>query len=238
MAGLLAIIVGAGCSAGHSSVSSEPTYDGRPLQEWLGDFNPDLLRETQAKAAEAIRHIGSPAVPFLVDCLSVARWKEYQLERQKWQDNPGTAVNSVNRPENPRYEGYAGLDALGTGASDALPALEKLLDDDPQNPTTIYVIARIGPAGVPIIKKYLGRDDNPLGTEANVCLEMINSHSEVLYPRILTGPEAPNLLRRVSEFNLKLVHAFYLKYRESRPEIDAPPDANSSPPSSINVPAH
>ena len=45
----------------------EPEYNGAPLSEWL-----ERYRENKPQAAEAIRHIGTNALPFLV------RWIQYE----------------------------------------------------------------------------------------------------------------------------------------------------------------
>jgi hypothetical protein len=67
--GLLAVFVSAGCSTDSHPKTNEPGYQGKSLSEWLMDFdNPSP--ETQALAADAIRQIGSQAVPFLVNRLS------------------------------------------------------------------------------------------------------------------------------------------------------------------------
>src|SRR5665647_398912 len=76
---LLAITICAvGCfTAGHQT-ANEPTYQNRRLSEWLRDFdNNNLTPEQKAMAAEAIRQIGSSAVPFLVERLSEARSVSY-----------------------------------------------------------------------------------------------------------------------------------------------------------------
>jgi HEAT repeats len=217
--------------------TSEPVYQGRSLSEWLRDFDNLQLPEGQAAAAEAVRHIGSPALPFLVDRLSEARWKQFTNGLQSWQETNGANADYAARPINPRHEAFCGLDALGSEASGALPALEKLLHDNPPDPGALYVIARIGPAGVPVFSKYLNSDVTILKLEANVCQDMVISHSELLYPKIPVGPEAPSFDRRICEFNLQVMHAAYLEYRNEHPEMNSPPDSHSVAPPSIPVPA-
>ena len=192
--------------------------------------------ENQAAAAEAIRHIGSPAVPFLVERLSEARWKQFTRELQKWQETQGSAVSAAGRPRNPRGEALAALDALGAEASGALPALEKLLHETPPDPSALYVIARMGPAGIPVLAKYRNSDVRILRLEANICMEMIASHSEILYPKIPVGPDAASFNRRISEFNLQVIHAASLEYRTEHPEMNFPSNADVTLPPSIPMP--
>lgn len=237
IAGPLAIIIAAGCSTTRHSAVNEPSYQGRSLSEWLKDLDTYSEPESQAAAAEAVRHIGSQAVPFLVDRLNESRSKHFQRELQEWQEKHALTSDSASRPPNPRGEALAGLDALGSEATNALPALEKSLHENPPDPGALYVIARIGPAGVPVLSKYLHSDVTILRLEANICMDMIASHSEILYPKIPVGPEAPNFNRRICEFNLQVMHAAYLEYRKEHPEMNSPPDSQSVPPPSIPVPA-
>jgi len=55
----------------------EPRYNGRTLSEWLARYNPawdrdDGGRTTSENAAEAVKHIGTNALPWLV------RWIRYE----------------------------------------------------------------------------------------------------------------------------------------------------------------
>lgn len=235
---LLAITICAvGCfTAGHQT-ANEPTYQNRRLSEWLRDFdNNNLTPEQKAMAAEAIRQIGSSAVPFLVERLSGARLKQSKIEQKKWRDRQATAVFTVDRPADPRREALAALDALGSAAVDALPMLEKLLQDDPPNTRALYVAARIGPASVPLLTRSLTNEVKVVRLQAQICLDMMSSHSEVLYPKIPVGPDAPSFDRRICEFNLKTVQAAVKEYKANHSEMELPNDVNQTPPPSLPPP--
>lgn len=235
---LLAITICAvGCfTAGHQT-ANEPSYQNRRLSEWLRDFdNNNLKPEQRAMAAEAIRHIGSPAVPFLVERLSDARLKQTKIEQQKWRDRQANAVFTVDRPADPRREALAALDALGSAAADALPALEKLLHDDPPDTQALYVAARIGPAGGPLLTKSLTSENKLVRLQAQICLDMMSSRSEVLYPKIPVGPDAPSFDRRICEFNLKAIQGAFKEYKANHPEMELPNESNQTPPPSLPPP--
>jgi hypothetical protein len=235
--GLLITFICAGCLTARHPEANEPSYQGRRLSEWLRDFdNYNQPPENQAMAAEAIRHIGSQAVPFLVERLGKAQAKRYQLKLQKWRDKQSANESPSDRPANPRREAMAGLDALGSLASDALPALGKLLRQDPPDLSALYVIARIGPAGVPLLTESLTNEVKAVRLSAQVCLEMMSSHSEILYPNIPVGPDAPSFDRRICEFNLKVLQAAFQEYSKEHPELKFPTNFNTLPPSSIPVP--
>jgi hypothetical protein len=91
--------------------------------------------------------------------------------------------------------------------------LANLLQENPPDPAVMYVVARMGPAGVPLLTSQLASEVQFNRMEAQVCLDMMSSHSEVLYPKILTGADADSFDRRVCELNMKLLHAAYLNYK-------------------------
>jgi hypothetical protein len=87
----------------------------------------------------------------------------YFLSRQK--------IIKVSLPRNytsPRHQAFAALDALGPAAKEALPALEKLLHEHPPDPHCTYIIARIGPAGLPLLNQALTNDERIIRMEAHV----------------------------------------------------------------------
>jgi hypothetical protein len=233
---LLTIIVGAGCLTGSHPKSNEPSYQGKSLSEWLVDFDSPSP-QTQAMAADAIRQIGSQGVPFLVNHLSEARLKQIKLEMKKWREKQENAVYSVPPPANPQREAMAALDALGPMAADALPALGKLRHDDPPDLQALYVAARIGPASVPLLTESITNEVKAVRLSAQICLDMMSSHSDVLYPKIPTGSNAPSLGHRTVRFNMKLLQATYQEYQKEHPELNFLTNSNSLPPTSPPIPA-
>lgn len=231
------IICAVSCSTTRHQAAKEPSYKNRQLSEWLRDFDyHNHSPEQQAMAAEALRHIGSPAVPFLVERLSDARLKQSKIEMQKWRKRQSSAVFAVDWPPYPRYEALAGLDALGSAAVDALPALEKLLHDDPPDTQALYVAARIGPAGVPLLTKSLTSENKLVRLQAQVCLDMMRSHSEVLYPKIPVGPDAPSFIHRICEFNFKTMQGAAKVYEANYPKMELPNDLNQTSPPRLPPP--
>lgn len=230
--GLLAVGLVAGCSTSHQPAAKEPdpVYQDRRLSEWLRDFDGSNQPQGQAMAAEAVRHIGVAAMPLVIDYLNTARLEQFKLDAKKWRDRQQNAIYDIPRPPCPRREAMAALDALAPVAAEALPALEKLLHEEPPDSAALYVAARIGPAGVPLLTTCLTNSSKFLRLEARVCLDLMNSHSEVLYPQIPVGPVAPSFSRRICEFNLKMVQAAAQVYIAEHhdpslpePEMDGPP---------------
>ena len=225
-------IVIASCSTTRPPATTEPSYQDRTLSEWLRDFDlQNYSPEKQALAADAIRHIGPPAVPFLVERLSEERFKQTKVKQEQWRERQATAKFKVDRPADPRREALAALDALGSAAVDSLPALDKLANENPPNPQVIYLAARIGPASIPLLTRSLTNEVKAVRLEAQLCLEMLNSRAELLDPRIPVGPDAPSFERRLCEFNVKILQRAFKEYHTSHPEMDFPqPPPPSLPP--------
>ena len=171
--------------------------------------------------------------------LSEAWLKQFKMEDQKWADRQKTAVFIFDRPANPRGEALAALDALGPAAVDALPALEKLLHptflhETQPDPRALFVAARIGPASVPLLTKALTSENKLVRLQAQICLDMMSSRSEVLCPKIPIGPGAPSFDRRICEFNLKTSQAAVKEYEG--PDMEIPNDVNQIPPPRLPPP--
>lgn len=234
---LIAVLIASiGGLAGYLLRAHEPSYGGRGLSAWLRDFEAEQS-DTRARAAEAMMHIGPQAVPFLAERLSLpsaARRKESSLEQLRQRAVEWLSKLSVMKPlsvrrPDPRRQALAALDALGPAAKEALPALEKLIHEDPPDPRVPYVVARIGPAGVPLLLGMLTNDVKILRLEARVCMDMLTNHSATLYGDIGLGPDANLFERRLCEFNSRTLRAAFEEYRALHPEQYSPKDVFESP---------
>jgi hypothetical protein len=180
----------------------------------------------RAKAADAIQHLGVTALPYLIEDLkspSLAKMKNsfaFKCKRMflELMSKQSVIKISSSRPSDPRHNALAGLDALGPAAEGALPGLEKLLQESPPDHRALYVVARIGEKGNPLLRKSLTNEIKLLRLEAGVCLEMIKSHSETLYPKRESGLDFPSFDRRMCGFNLKVIQAAARDYRPTHPD--------------------
>jgi hypothetical protein len=118
----------------------------------------------------------------------------------------------------------------GRANGEGMPALERILPEDPQDPAVLYVVARMGLAGVPLLTSTLSSTNKFLRLEARVCLDLMNSHSQVLYPAIPVGPDAPGFVERTCRLNLEMLKAAYQTYRAEHPRPDFPNRGLAAPP--------
>ena len=144
-----------------SPLEKEPSYQGRRLSEWLfchdGHYvfgNPDLTPE----AADAVRHIGTNAIPLLLTWIRAEPSKKNQFCDSLIRKMPPLLQTRLyemtghNERERRPNCAMVGFKALGTNASSEIPELASLLKS--KNGTVAAFHARFALA-------YLGKDALP-----------------------------------------------------------------------------
>ena len=194
----------------------EPEYQARPLSVWLRGFESEVP-SARWQSAEAVRHIGTNALPWLIARLEhkpitqASRWGETLCA---WLSDHSVINITLPRPADERFEALAALDALGPNAKDAIPAVEKLLNETPPDPRAPLVLARFGPDAVAVLTRALTNDEKIVRSGSRVCLDMLRNQSEILFPRTAQDAE---FARRTCEFNLRLVRAAFEDYKAMNP---------------------
>jgi HEAT repeat protein len=115
----------------------EPKYGGRTLSEWIRDSGPRLSPEPEtARAIEAVRHIGTNALPWLIEWLNYKEppaWKLKLLAASAklppWLQNRVLPNFLLDRSYQVRRRlALDGFLILGPQASPAVPDLLKIRD--------------------------------------------------------------------------------------------------------------
>jgi RNA polymerase sigma factor (sigma-70 family) len=112
---------------------SEPSYQGRKLSEWLVDVDYGQPPQTRAKAAEAIRIMGTKTLPFLLACFSDDKSEDKSMRQATWGfDALGPIAKSAIPKLESRMEKYPGYvpSALAGIGRDALPELLNALTNE------------------------------------------------------------------------------------------------------------
>src|ERR1043166_198291 len=121
----LVIVVGAAAWQVHSS--REPVYEGRRLSVWLEEFNKTGgTRDSNRKAREAIRQIGTNAIPILLATLRCED-SRFKLTLVAWTRKLPLFRSSFTSAQQRRIRAFLALDALGSAATPAVPELISLL---------------------------------------------------------------------------------------------------------------
>jgi len=147
----------------------EPRFENHSLLEWIaitdhGDKDSEFSKK---EGEEAVRHIGTNALPFLIKCI--------QYRERPWQTHLGALFHKLpDELANPlsdlivghgaeRQEAaFSGLYILGPDAKGAMPALTNLLTTQPQLAEyCLTVLAQIGGDGLTPILNALTNQASP-----------------------------------------------------------------------------
>jgi hypothetical protein len=161
----------------------EPVYQGRTLTQWLTRLDdgeafgisssslPTFSR-AQTEAADAIRAIGTNALPFLVEDIHshpLEQALRFKLFRLLHMDGFGIGFgrktyfsSDVTSEDRIRWRAAQGLAALGPLAKPAIPELTRLLFTNYFHSSikeAAYALAAIGPDGIAVLTNAPGRDE-------------------------------------------------------------------------------
>jgi HEAT repeat protein len=133
--------------------SREPRYQGKALSAWLADLNTgpivqgDYTGETHDTAADAFRHIGTNALPQLLNGL---RAKDSPLKSACLNAlrNHREFRNIFHPADETRASAAQGFKALGPMAKPAIPELTVILNDPDTSLESAFCLLFIGKDGV------------------------------------------------------------------------------------------
>jgi hypothetical protein len=196
------ILISAGCLAAVAVAifiwpgEREPEYQGKKLSEWLKQYRS--IGWEHSEAEEAVRQIGSRAVPCLVKWmdngdLPAWKWRLYRFAAahprivktklfHKVMDFPNSDRNA--------FAAYQGFEILGPEAKAAIPALIRLTNDSAspgKAHRALLALNAIGKDALPALLSALAnegqgnrrdivyciRDTGDLGTNAEPCARVL-----------------------------------------------------------------
>ena len=176
------------------SAQSEPVYQGKPLRKWLALYTPSelVLAPDDPVANEALRHIGTNAIPTLLEMLQEkdsplkTKWMAL-LQKQHFIQPPLPAWVQNN-------QAVWGFQALGATASNAVPTLlrvyrRKISVSSQQQ--TLEALGAIGPpalpAGTPVLLDGLTNSILDLRANAASAIGQIHGQPEVFVPALINA---------------------------------------------------
>lgn len=175
--------------------TSEPTYAGKTLREWL-ELNIRNNRGEVPEAVENIRHIGTNAIPFLI------RWMQHYREIPPWRENiydglerlsgSGIVWKFARVLEADTFNGLLaceGLRILGPEAKSAIPELTRLAND--ASPPEIaaratMALGNIGEQATPSLLAILVHTNVFTRIEALYGLGRIGTNAHIAVPTVLS----------------------------------------------------
>lgn len=183
--------------------SREPEHAGRTASEWALDFearpftldsiglplNYGDIMHRHDKAAEAFKHMGSDAVPWLIRSL---QWKDSRVKKAFRALNDKQSIMTfsfANPPPKKQYLLY-GLHSIGPEAKSAIPVVEAHLGLEKFEHVAAETLGRLGPDSIPALRRGLTNENRRVPYQ---CAESLGEF----------GPQAaeavPQLIRMLEE---------------------------------------
>jgi hypothetical protein len=149
-------------------IPREPKYEGRTLSEWIRDSAPRRSPDPETtKAIEAVRHIGTNGLPWLVKWIGAKEPPDWQLNLTTASRLPGwvrlrllPSLFGINSYYGHRRTAFDGFLVLGPSASPAVPDLLKIISSSPNGSPASGALDSIGLAGVPAALNVLTNSAN------------------------------------------------------------------------------
>jgi HEAT repeats/Galactose oxidase, central domain len=135
-------------SNGHMLRGDEPYYEKRPLSDWL-------FAEPNVEQANAISHIGTNAIPTLLEILGATDRTSKRIARKL--DNKSILIwvkSEDFREEDFQRYAVRAFQILGTNADTAIPRLRVLLNEQDTSLSAAQALAAIGPEGYMVLTNH------------------------------------------------------------------------------------
>jgi hypothetical protein len=173
----------------------EPTYEGKPLKDWLeghvasSSANPPYNSASWHKADTALRHIGTNAIPTLLNMIR-AKDSPLKLKLLDWSRKQRVVKIRYRYalPQNEEAE-YA-FETLGTNAASAVPGLIKIYQDAVSRESqrcsarALGYIGRPAQAALPALFKNLTHTNGDVRFDAVSAVYGIGGEPNVVVPAL------------------------------------------------------
>ena len=142
--------------------SQEPVYHGRPLSFWVAGLKDDAPSDGRPEAEQAVRHIGTNALPFLLKWISYKPLPWIEKLEARLKDLFPITITGQNE-----VRADAAVDALivlRPQADGVVGELTKLLNDPKLQASAVraaVVLARLGSTGLPPVVAVLTNEQSP-----------------------------------------------------------------------------
>jgi hypothetical protein len=171
---------------------SEPSYKGKSLSAWLEDYGPP--HPDAHEADEAVRHIGTNAIPILLRMLR-ANDSPLKTKLIEWLGRQHLARIKIASADDKHFDAWAAFQALGENAECAVPEMVQIYEEKISTKSqcvTADSLGGIGPAArvaIPTLLIGLNTTNDPVRRTTIYALGEIHGEPELVVPKLM------NLLR-------------------------------------------
>jgi hypothetical protein len=186
---------------------NEPSFEGRQLSDWLAEYggrggrNPSPAE--RQKPAEAIRQIGTNALPCLLTWLDYepAAWRykigaiSQKLPDWVLQSRPVRSLLTTDKAGERADQAMRGFRALGLIAAPALPELTRrinLTNSPATSGRALFALSSIGPAGLPAMMGIVSNLNNTDSLLVATCIKNMGTNSRPLVPILINALQDTN----------------------------------------------
>jgi hypothetical protein len=208
----LLMLVAAGLLVGLAALvwhgPREPSYRGTSLSGWLRTYRPIGSRPPDSqRAADAVRYIGTKALPFLVSWIQeyemLPPWKVRLRNYASRLGSPGGEIvmETIAKRELRALRAFSAFEILGEAAAPAIPELVRIANRgySGSSPAAIAALAHLGKDALPPLLAFITNNAFPFRHEAMISVGRMrylgtNAHpAVVLLIKSLSDPHlAPN----------------------------------------------
>ena len=181
---LLAAVLGGFAWMLIGSRPGEPAYQGKALSFWVEQYTTNRW-PTDKQAAGAIQHIGSNAIPILLEMLTTRessfRMKLLARLPKQWLARVHLGLDDYKRKVDQRRTlGAYGFAALGEEARPAVPALISLLNDknDRVRYLSVFTLRCLGPVAADALPSLIICLNDPEFTVRDDAVEALGTIHE------------------------------------------------------------
>lgn len=184
----------------------EPVYEGKPLSYWLGAYHPNVTNNPpnywleayypsadqlkRRKADEAITRMGTNAIPTLLRILRAGD-SDFKIKLSEWAQKQHFIKIKRILASDLNNDGAAGFGILGPAASNAVPALIEIYEQnisEASQSSTLAALGGIGPAAekaTPLLVQATNHPSMTVRANAAWALGQIHPEAGVAVPVLI-----------------------------------------------------
>jgi hypothetical protein len=170
----------------------EPVYEGRKLTAWINDAGSSTNAAIRDRGQEAIKAIGTNALPFLLKRFSEpvsSRFDPFSA----WAHDHHFPFLEIDVGAYRFRRTISGLYMLGPDIAPALPALSEFFDDPQRGQYLPYLFAYCGDASIPHARAAMNSTNRTTAGHGMLAISMMMRKTGAVTHLVLEGMQSPHV---------------------------------------------